>query len=366
MKTYNFCAGPAILPEAVLSQAQDDLTNWQGLGTSMLSISHRSPEFVSMAEQSIQDLRDLMAIPDDYEVLFLHGGATMQAVMIPLNFIPKGGFCNYVNTGYWANKAVDESRQIGETRVIASGVESAIDLNWPIDENAAFVHCTPNETIDGIEFTDVPNTNVPIIADLSSTILSRPIDVSKYDMIYAGAQKNIGPAGITVAIIKRSFLETAREDIPFMMQYKKQAKANSIYNTPPTFPWYLAAEVFKWVKAEGGLEVMAERNEHKAQLLYDAIDHSDLYVNKIPAQVRSWMNVPFQLKDEALTTDFLEKARQNGLINLKGHKSAGGIRCSIYNAMSLEGVQKLIEFMGDFERGALPLAQLDSGQTLKA
>lgn len=349
MKTYNFCAGPAVLPEEVLEKAQKALVNWENSDTSILSISHRSKEFADLAEQSKQNLRDLMNIPEDYEILFLHGGATMQAVMVPMNFLPAGEFCNYINTGHWAHKAIDESVQIGDTRVIASGVDSAVNTDWPVDPAAAFVHCTPNETADGIEFDTFPQTDVPIVADISSNILSRPIDISRFDMFYAGAQKNIGPAGITLAVIKRSFLEAAREDIPLMMQYKKHVKAKSIYNTPPTFPWYLAGEVFKWVKAEGGVEEMARRNAEKSLYLYDAIDNSTLYENKLPVEVRSKVNAIFHLKDDALTDQFVAQAKSKGLLNLKGHKSAGGIRVSIYNAMPIEGVKALVEFMEDFE-----------------
>lgn len=348
---YNFSAGPAVLPMSVLNKAQQAVVDWEGTGTSIMSISHRSPEFITMAEQMKANLRDLMAIPDDYEIFFLHGGASWQSAMIPANFVGEGQVANYVQTGYWSQKSIKESELLYPTHVIASGVEAALNTNWPMDDNAAYCHFTPNETIDGVEFYDFPKTDVPLIADMSSTILSRPFDISQLDMVYAGAQKNIGPSGMTIAIVKHAFLEkSSHRDLPSMMHYHTHRDAkDAMANTPPTFAWYVASEVFKWLKAEGGVREMAKRNQAKSQMLYDAIDGSDFYANTIPEQCRSWMNVPFQLADPSQDERFIAEAKAAGLINIKGHRSVGGMRVSLYNAMPIEGVEALVGFMSDFE-----------------
>lgn len=346
---YNFCAGPAVLPSEVLEKAQSALVDWAGTGASVLSVSHRSPEFLAMADQMKIDLRELLALPGDYEVLFLHGGATWQAPMIAANFAAPDQRANYVDTGLWSHKAINEARKLTKVDVIASGVEAAVDTNWKIDPNAAYCQFTPNETVDGIEFYDFPqNSPIPLIADMSSTLLSRPFDISQLDMVYAGAQKNIGPAGMTLAIVKRSLLERCPDGLPNMMSYQEQVKAGSIYNTPTTFTWYIAAEVFKWIKAEGGVTAMAERNLAKSQMLYDFIDSSDFYHNDVPTKVRSWMNVPIMLSDPSREEAFLAGAKKAGLIGLKGHRSKGGLRVSLYNAMPLAGVEALIAFMQTF------------------
>lgn len=355
-RVYNFSAGPAILPLEVLQQAQAEMTDWQGSGMSVMEMSHRGKEFVSIAQQAEQDLRELMAIPKNYQVLFLQGGASSQFAMVPLNLTRGKSAADYVNTGSWSKKAIAEARRFCAVNVAASAEADnfttipAFDT-WQCDRNAAYLHYTPNETIGGVEFHWVPDTGeVPLVVDMSSTILSRPIDVSRFGLIYAGAQKNIGPAGLTVVIVRDDLIGEPQAGTPAMFDYKVHADNGSMYNTPPTYAWYLAGLVFRWLKQTGGLAAAAERNQRKAQNLYTAIDTSDFYRNPVDPACRSWMNVPFILADAALDATFLNEAAANGLTTLKGHRSVGGMRASLYNAMPDAGVDALIGFMGEFER----------------
>jgi len=353
---YNFSAGPAMLPRAVMLQARDELLDWKGTGMSVMEMSHRSKAYLSIAEQAEADLRALLAIPDNYRVLFLQGGATSQFAMVPLNLLRGKARADYINTGAWSKKAIAEARKFCTVNVAATGEAgnfSAIPAfeSWQLDPAAAYVHYTPNETIGGVEFHWVPETGaVPLVADMSSTILSRPVDVSRYGLIYAGAQKNIGPAGLTVVIVRDDLVGETLAGTPTMFDYRVHADNGSMYNTPPTFAWYLAGLVFKWLQDQGGLNAMAEINRHKSARLYAAIEQSDFYSSPVDAACRSWMNVPFTLADATLDAAFLEQAGQAGLLNLKGHRSVGGMRASIYNAMPESGIATLIDFMGEFER----------------
>jgi phosphoserine aminotransferase len=352
---YNFSAGPARLPKAVMEKAQAEYVNWNGIGTSVMEISHRSKEFIAVADKAEQDLRDLLSIPDSYKVLFCHGGARAQFAAVPMNLIGDKPSADYVDAGYWAESAVKEAKKYCTPRVINAKTE--VDgkfavippSEWKIDENAAYVHFCPNETIDGVEITDLPVTDKPIVADMSSTILSRKIDVSKYGVIYAGAQKNIGPAGICIVIVREYLLELASEALPSILNYKVLAEKDSMFNTPPTYAWYLSGLVFEWLKEQGGVESIEKVNEEKAALLYNYIDGSEFYRNQVHPSNRSRMNVPFQLAKPELYSKFLELAEEAGLQALKGHRAVGGMRASIYNAMPFEGVQALVEFMKQFE-----------------
>jgi phosphoserine aminotransferase len=362
MTTFNFCAGPAMLPNAVMQQAQQEFINWQHQGCSVMEISHRSKPFIKVAAEAEQDLRDLLQIPANYKVLFMHGGGRGQFSAVPLNLFnndinSNNKTADYVISGSWSKSAVDEGKKYGQLNVkdirhkTSEGLRTIIDpANWQLSRNAAFIHCCPNETIDGIEFTGLPVTDVPIVVDLSSTILSRPIDISRYGVIYAGAQKNIGPSGLTLAIVREDLLPAKNAAIPSVMDYRLAAENDSMYNTPPTFAWYLAGLVFKWLKQQGGITEMATRNQAKANLLYDYIDKSTFYSNDVAKPYRSWMNVPFFLADERLNDMFVEQAQLHGLLALKGHRLLGGMRASIYNAMPLEGVQTLVGYMQEFER----------------
>ncbi|MBV1842148.1 3-phosphoserine/phosphohydroxythreonine transaminase [Photobacterium ganghwense] len=355
-QVYNFCAGPAMIPAEVLKKAQQELIDWNGLGTSVMEISHRSKEFVVVAKQSEQDLRDLLSIPDNYHVLFCHGGARAQFAAVPLNLLGEASSADYVDGGYWAHSAAEEAEKYCSPNVIditceKDGKRAVLPAaQWPLSDDAAFVHFCPNETIDGIEIRDLPVTDKPIVADLSSTILSREIDVSKYGVIYAGAQKNIGPAGLTIVIVRDDLLGKARAALPSVLDYTVQVDKESMFNTPPTFAWYLAGEVFKWLKSIGGVAEMQKRNEAKAKVLYDYIDQSEFYRNEVHSDNRSLMNVPFQLKNPELDALFLEQAEAAGLKALAGHRAVGGMRASIYNAMPIEGVQALVDFMVKFEQ----------------
>ncbi|OOZ38003.1 3-phosphoserine/phosphohydroxythreonine transaminase [Solemya elarraichensis gill symbiont] len=354
-RVFNFSAGPAALPQAVLEQAQAEMLEWNGSGMSVMEMSHRGKEFMSIAADAEADLRELMAIPDNYKVLFLQGGASSQFAMIPMNLLGAKTGADYINTGAWSKKAIAEAKRYCDVNIAAttegtsfSSTPSQAELNLSAD--AAYVHYTPNETIGGVEFPYIPETgDVPLIADMSSTILSRPIDVSRYGMIYAGAQKNIGPAGLTIAIIRDDLVGDALESTPSMFRYATHADNGSMYNTPPTYGWYLAGLVFKWLKGLGGLEAMGGINQAKAQLLYDAVDGSDFYANPVQKESRSWMNVPFTLANPDLDAEFLKGAQEVGLMTLKGHRSVGGMRASIYNAMPREGVERLVEYMQQFE-----------------
>ena len=355
-RVFNFSAGPAMLPEDVLKQAQSEMTDWQGSGMSVMEMSHRGKEFMSIAEKAAADLREIMAIPDSHEILFLQGGASSQFAMVPMNLLRGKSSADYINTGAWSKKAIAEAKRYCEVNIAASSEADKFSSapaqgDLTLNADAAYVHYTPNETIGGVEFSYIPETgDVPLVADMSSTILSRPIDVSKFGVIYAGAQKNIGPAGLTVVIVRKDLMGQVIDGTPSMLNYETQAKADSMYNTPPTYGWYLAGLVFAWIKDRGGLAAMAEINKRKSDKLYAAIDGSDFYANPVKPDCRSWMNVPFTLANADLDSVFLEEAKKEGLMTLKGHRSVGGMRASIYNAMPEAGVDALVAFMAEFEK----------------
>jgi len=354
-RVFNFSAGPAMLPEAVMRQAADEMLDWHGTGMSVMEMSHRGKAYVSIAEKAEADLRELLQIPDNYKVLFLQGGATGQFSAIPMNLLRGGQRADYIYTGQWSKKAIAEAKKFCDVNVAASGEPDMMHIppqsQWQLSDDAAYVHFTPNETISGVEFHWLPDVgDKPLVADMSSTLLSRPIDVSRYGLIYAGAQKNIGPAGVTLVIVREDLIGQAMPQTPTVWDYKQQVDADSMLNTPATYPLYIAGLVFQWLKDLGGLEAMAEINHRKAQKLYDAIDNSPFYSNPVDPQARSWMNVPFVLADDSIDKTFLEEAEAAGLTTLKGHRSVGGMRASIYNAMPEAGVDRLIEFMADFER----------------
>jgi phosphoserine aminotransferase len=357
-RVYNFSPGPAALPLEVLEKIREDIPDWNGSGMSVMEVSHRGKAFMDVAARAEQDVRDLLAIPDDYSVLFLQGGATLQFAMAPLNLSQAGDTADYVNTGSWSKKAIAEASRFCKVNIAAESSDSnfshiPVEDEWRMTENAAYFHYTPNETIGGVEFHFIPETgDVPIVADMSSTILSRPVDVSRFGIIYAGAQKNIGPAGITLVIVRNELLDRKRADAPTLLTYKAFADSGSMTNTPPTFAWYAAGLVFEYLKSKGGLAEVAEANERKASRLYQAIDDSSFYSNPVQADCRSWMNVPFILRDSNLDQKFLDQASDAGLVNLKGHRSVGGMRASIYNAMPEEGVDALISLMQEFEKSS--------------
>jgi phosphoserine aminotransferase len=331
-RVYNFSAGPAALPLEVLETIRGDIPDWQGTGMSVMEVSHRSKEFVDLAARCESNLRELLAIPDDYSVIWTQGGATLQMAMVPLNLAAPGETVDYVQTGSWGKKAIGEAKKFCSVNVAADSS----------DKNFTY--------IAGVEYHELPGGDVPIVSDMSSTILSRPIDVSKYGAIYAGAQKNIGPAGITLAIVRNDLLEPKRGDLPHLMMWKSYAESDSMTNTPPTFAWYVADLIFQHLLSNGGLDAMAGVNKRKSDKLYTAIDDSNFYSNPVARNCRSWMNVPFILADSSLDAKFLEESRAAGLTNLKGHRSVGGMRASIYNAVPEAAVDALIEFMADFER----------------
>lgn len=353
-RKYNFCAGPAALPEVVLTQAQEELVDFRGAGLSIMEMSHRSPEFVSTASNAERDFRDLLSISDDYAVLFLQGGASTQFAAVPLNLLGDNANADYVNTGQWSKKAIKEAQRFANVNVVASSENTdftsipAFD-SWKLNKTAAYLHYTPNETIGGVEFFWTPEVEVPIVADMSSTILSRPIDVDKFGVIYAGAQKNIGPAGLTMVIVRKDLLGKASRHCPTMLDYQSAAENNSMYNTPPTFGLYLAGLVFSWLKSQGGLAAMEIVNRRKADKLYGYIGSSNFYGNPVEVASRSLMNIPFTLANADQDKSFLAEAEEAGLLNLKGHRSVGGMRASIYNAVPEEAVDTLIAFMKDFE-----------------
>lgn len=355
-RAFNFCAGPAALPTEVLLQAQQELLDWQGRGLSVMEMSHRSDEFIGIAQQAEQDLRDLLNIPNNYRVLFLQGGASQQFAQIPLNFLTDSGCADYVDTGIWSRKSIDEAQRFGTIHLAASARQYdylAIpgQNEWQLHQDAAYVHYCSNETIGGLQFDWIPETgDVPLVCDMSSDILSRPLDVSRFGMIYAGAQKNIGPSGLVLVIVHEDLLGKARASCPTMLDYQVAADNGSMFNTPPTFSWYLSGLVFKWLKQQGGLEAIAKRNHEKQRLLYEYIDMSEFYTNPISKNARSWMNVPFRLADDGLDKAFLAGADERGLLNLKGHRSVGGMRASIYNALGMDAIEALISYMQEFER----------------
>ena len=355
MRVFNFAAGPATLPLEVLEQARAELIDWNASGMSVMEVSHRSKAFVAIAEKAHQDLRELLAVPGNYKILFLQGGATGQFAFIPMNLAAADSTADYVNTGQWSKKAIGEAKRYCKVNVAgdAGGNYSTVppQASLKLSADAAYFHYTPNETIGGVEFGYVPQTGaVPLVADFSSTILSRPIDVSKFGLIYAGAQKNIGPSGLVVVIVREDLIGKARPGTPSVFDYKAMADDNSMLNTPPTFGWYMAGLVFRWLKKQGGLAAIGVHNQRKAETLYAAIDASSFYANPVEKHSRSWMNVPFTLAQPDLEKDFLQGAAKAGLTNLEGHRSVGGMRASIYNAMPLAGVDALIGYMNEFER----------------
>lgn len=355
-QVYNFSAGPAMLPRAVLEQMQAELLEYGSAKASIMEVSHRGQDFMALAQKSEQDLRDLMNIPTNYKVLFLQGGASAQFSMVPINLLRGKTTANYAHTGHWSKKAVAEGNRYCTVKTcVDSASNNYTDIadfsQWDIDANGAYLHYTPNETIAGLEFDYVPDVgDMPLVADLSSAILSREIDVSKFGVIYAGAQKNIGIAGLTIVIVREDLVGEVVKNQPTLFDYATHTNNDSMYNTPATYPWYVASRVFEWLKEQGGLSAMASINQTKAKTLYDAIDNSDFYSNPVNKKYRSWMNVPFLLADESLNALFLEQAKQNNLITLKGHRSVGGMRASIYNAMPQSGIDALVEFMQNFEQ----------------
>ena len=356
-RAFNFSAGPATLPQAVLEQAQAEMLDWHGVGASIVELSHRGPEFMQVAAEAEADLRTLMSIPDDYAVLFLQGGATMQQALLALNFAEPGQAADYVVTGHWGKTALKQVKHYVQANIAASGEAGGFrDIppraDWQLTPGAAYVHVTANETIHGVEFREIPEVgDVPLFADFSSSIVSEPLDVSRFGVIYAGAQKNLGPVGVSVVIVRRDLLERAGQPRADILDYRSHVKGESMLNTPPTWNWYLAGLVFKWMLAEGGVEEFAARNARKSALLYRTIDGSDgFYRNEVAPAVRSRMNVPFFLRDEALDKPFLAEAKDAGLISLKGHRALGGMRASIYNAMPEAGVEALAAFMRDFQQ----------------
>ena len=355
-RIFNFSAGPAVLPQQVLAQARDEMLDWHGSGMSVMEMSHRGKEYMSIQAEAEADLRELLAIPANYKVLFLQGGASSQFAMIPMNLLRGKSSADYLNTGEWSKKAIKEAKRFGAVNVVASSEDKNFSYApaqsaWKLDPNAAYVHYTQNETIGGVEMFWTPQTGaVPLVADLSSNILSRPIKVADFGLIYAGAQKNIGPAGLTIVIVRDDLLGQTLPGTPTMFDYKTHADNDSMYNTPPTYAIYIAGLVFKRLKAIGGLAAMEQANCTKSQLLYDALDASNFFLSPVARENRSRMNIPFTLKNTALDEAFIKGAKARGLVQLKGHKSVGGMRASIYNAMPLEGVQALVNFMQDFEK----------------
>ena len=355
-QVFNFSAGPAMLPAAVMAKAQQEFINWRDSGCSVMEVSHRGADFIEIAAQAEQDLRDLLKVPDNYKVLFLQGGGRGQFAAVPLNLSTSDDTSLHLVSGSWSSGAVDEANKYNNAKIIGQVVEHNGFQTVPkptlsdIDQSAAYLHFCPNETVDGIAFDWLPEAgDVPLVADMSSNILSKPIDVSKYGVIYAGAQKNIGPSGLSLVIVRDDLIGKARQSTPSIFDYALMASKDSMYNTPPTFSWYLAGLVFQWLKEQGGVEAMTSINQHKADLLYSAIDDSSFYRNNVHPDNRSIMNVPFHLADPALDKVFLEKSKEAGLMALKGHRSVGGMRASIYNAMPVEGVEALVKFMREFE-----------------
>ena len=346
-RVYNFSAGPAVLPEEVLKEAAEEMLDYKGSGMSVMEMSHRSKEFAAIIEEAEQDIRDLMQIPDNYKVLFLQGGASQQFAMIPMNLM-KNGVADYIITGQWAKKAYQEAQKFGKANAVASSADKTFSYipdcsDLPIDEDADYVYICENNTIYGTKFKTLPNTKgKTLVADVSSCFLSEPVDVTKYGVIYGGVQKNVGPAGVVIVIIREDLIT---EDV----QYKTHADAKSLYNTPPAYGIYICGKVFKWIKKQGGLAAMKERNEKKAKILYDFLDQNKLFKGTVVKEDRSLMNVPFVTGDEELDAKFVAEAKKAGFVNLKGHRTVGGMRASIYNAMPIEGVEKLVAFMKQFE-----------------
>jgi len=354
-RVFNFSAGPAALPEEVLTQARDELLDWHGSGMSVMEMSHRGKEFISIADQAEADLRELLAIPAEYKVLFLQGGAIAENAIVPMNLLRGKTSADYVNTGEWSKKSIKEAKKYCAVNVAASAEDRNFTYvpaqsTWKLSADAAYVHVCTNETIGGVEYHWTPDTGrVPLVADMSSHILSRPIDVSKYGLIYGGAQKNMGPAGLTLVIVRDNLLGNALPFTPSAFDFKQQADADSMYNTPPTYAIYIAGLVFQWLKRQGGLAAIEQKNIAKARLLYDYLDGSGFFRNQVDPADRSRMNVVFRLRDETLDEAFLKATRAAGMVQLKGHRAVGGMRASIYNAMPIEGVRRLVQVMREFE-----------------
>ncbi|MFN3919135.1 MAG: 3-phosphoserine/phosphohydroxythreonine transaminase [Methylohalobius sp.] len=355
MRVYNFSAGPSMLPQPVLERAREEMLDWRGSGVSVMEMSHRGSHFSEIARNSEAALRELLGIGEEYHCLFLQGGATGQFAAIPMNLLGERRKMGYVVTGSWSKKALTEARRYGEVQVVASSEQDKFTTipdpsTWQIDPDAAYLHYTANETIEGVEFPFVPKTDLPLVTDMSSNLLSRPLDVSQFGLIYAGAQKNMGPAGICVVIVRKDLVRDPLPFTPSIWDYRLQAKEGSMLNTPPTYNWYILGLVLEWLREQGGVAAIEKRNVEKADLLYQAIDRSDFYHNPVDPRYRSRMNVPFTLADPSLDAVFLQEAEAQGLVNLKGHRSVGGMRASIYNAMPIEGVRALVDFMQEFER----------------
>ena len=358
MQVFNFSAGPAVLPKEVLRRAADEMLDWHGSGMSVMEMSHRGPEFISIAAKAEADLRTLLSIGDDYAVLFLQGGAIGENAIVPMNLLGHRKVIDFVNTGEWSKKSIKEAKKYAQVNIAASAEDRNFSYvpargTWKLSADAAYVHICSNETIGGVEFHWTPDTaGVPLVADMSSHILSRPVEVSKYGVIYGGAQKNVGPAGLTLVIVRKDLLDRALPITPSAFHWKEQAEADSMLNTPPTYAIYIAGLVFEWLLAQGGVAAIEKKNIAKSALLYDAIDASGgYYVSPVAPADRSRMNVPFRLRDESLDAAFLKGAEAHGMIQLKGHRSVGGMRASIYNAMPIEGVQALVDYMREFARG---------------
>jgi phosphoserine aminotransferase len=356
MRVFNFSAGPAALPEEVLRQAADEMLDWHGSGMGVMEMSHRGPEFMQIHSEALLDLRDLMQVPASHQILFLQGGGIGENAIVPLNLFGAKPRADYVITGSWSQKSQKEALKYGASHIAATGkteagfTHSPPKSEWQLSDDPAYVHLCTNETIDGVETFEIPDLgDIPLVADASSHILSRPMDIAKYGVLYGGAQKNIGMAGVTVVIVREDLLDRSMPICPSAFEWKTVAANNSMFNTPPTYAIYIAGLVFKWLKRQGGLEAIEARNIEKAGLLYDTIDASSFYINKVERRARSRMNVPFFLADETRNDDFLAGAKARGLLQLKGHKSVGGMRASIYNAVPLEAVQALVEYMKEFE-----------------
>ena len=354
-RIFNFSAGPAVLPETVLQQAAEEMLDWHGSGMSVMEMSHRGKEFISIHAEAEKDLRELLAVPANYKVLFLQGGAIAENAIVPMNLLRGRKVADYVNTGEWSKKSIKEAKKYCSVNVAASSEDKNFtyippQAGWKLSKDAGFVHICTNETIGGLEYHWVPDTgDVPLVADMSSHILSRPVDVAKYGLIYAGAQKNIGPAGLTLVLVRDDLIGQAAAFTPSAFDYKQQAEADSMLNTPPTYAIYIAGLVFKWAKQQGGLAKIEQRNIAKAKLLYDYLEQSKFFVSPVEPRDRSRMNVPFKLNHEAMDEEFLKGAKAHGMVQLKGHRSVGGMRASIYNAMPIEGVQQLVAYMREFE-----------------
>ncbi len=354
-RVFNFSAGPAVLPESVLRRAADEMLDWHGSGMSVMEMSHRGKEFIAIHAEAEALLRELLAIPANYKVLFLQGGAIAENAIVPMNMLRGKTGADYIHTGEWSKKSIAEARKYAKINVAASAEAGRFTSipprdSWQLDRDAAYVHICSNETIGGVEYHFTPDTgDVPLIADMSSDILSRPVDVARYGLIYGGAQKNIGPAGLTIVIVRDDLIGQAHPLTPSAFDYKQQADSDSMLNTPPTYAIYVAGLVFHWIKERGGLAAMAEHNRAKAAILYDYLDRSAFFSNPVAHADRSLMNVPFKLKDESLDDAFLDGAQSRGMIQLKGHRSVGGMRASLYNAMPVAGVQALVAYMKEFE-----------------